>query len=110
MRANLRNGGNGTGRDSLGRFRRGSPGGPGRPAGSPNRTTIDGRVLRREFYESWKRNDGPALLDRLASEDPHAYLKLMVRLLPHGDEDAPPDPEEQFEDMTSLLMSGEAGT
>jgi hypothetical protein len=58
-----------------------------------NRATVDGRILKREILASWRRNNGPGLLDRLAQVDYRAYLKMVVTLVPRHDEPEPVEPE-----------------
>ncbi len=70
------------GRDNAGRFAQGNAGGPGRPSGQENRTTIDLREIRRRVVASWERVGGDDLLDRIARENPREYLKLVLALLP----------------------------
>ncbi len=73
------------GRD--GRFQRGGGGGPGRPAGRPNRGGLDARIIKTHLLDSW-REHGPNAIRRVAEQDPATYLRLIVALLPRDDPDA----------------------
>ena len=93
---------NGELRDEDGRFVQGCSGGPGRPRGRQNKTTVDGRILRARILASFDRNDGDRLLDELAQANPLAYLKLISHYLPRGStvRETPeyPNPESKFDD------------
>ena len=47
-------------------------------------STLDARQLRTAILASWDRVDGGRLIDELAQKDPHAYLKLVVSVLPRN--------------------------
>ncbi|NOT00226.1 MAG: hypothetical protein HOP29_06320 [Phycisphaerales bacterium] len=69
-------------RDGNGRFAAGRKPGPGRPAGSADAATTDTRAIRRAIVASWDRANGPAILDKLAADNPLAYLRLVATILP----------------------------
>ena len=65
-------------RDHLGRFRKGKPGGPGRPYGS--RTKIKAPLgFLRDAVANWERH-GEAALTHLRLTDPVRYFLLMVAI------------------------------
>lgn len=67
-----------------GQFQLGNPGGPGRPPGSPNKISGTLKVSIDEHAEANFR----AVLDRLAVDDPPAYVKFMLAY--YGLQAAPP--------------------
>ncbi|NOT01043.1 MAG: hypothetical protein HOP29_10485 [Phycisphaerales bacterium] len=69
-------------RDGNGRFVAGCRPGPGRPAGTADAVVTDTRAVRRAIVASWDRVNGPAILDRLANDNPLAYLRLVASILP----------------------------
>ena len=71
-------------RRDRGRFTKGTAPGPGRRKGTPNRTTVDLRIIRDEIAESWRRGNGPKLLDQLARDDYPRYLELVCKVLPRA--------------------------
>lgn len=72
---------NGGRRGPDGKFLPGNRSG-GRPKGSPNRTTVDIRVVKREILASWHRIGGRSRLDEWAKANFGDYIKLIARLLP----------------------------
>ncbi len=71
-------------RGAGGRFAAGHCGGPGRPKGAENTSTIDARQLRRRILDCWNRIDGDKLLDEYARDNFGEFLRIVVRLLPAG--------------------------
>ena len=65
-------------RDHRGRFRRGKPGGPGRPYGSLTRINAPLGFLR-DAVANWERY-GEAALTHLIQTDPVRYFLLMVAI------------------------------
>lgn len=65
-------------RDNRGRFRRGKPGGPGRPFGSLTRISAPLGFFR-DAVASWERH-GEAALTQLRQTDPVRYFLLMVAI------------------------------
>jgi len=60
-------------------------GGPGRPLGMPNQTTIDGRVLRGLIWDSWSKVGGVEKLVEFATANDAnyaTYLRLMTAIMP----------------------------
>ena len=47
--------------ETNGRLQPGSPGGPGRPKGAENKSTVDARVLRQRLIDSWDKAGGDRL-------------------------------------------------
>ena len=82
-------------RDEQGRFVPGWPGGPGRPKGTPEQSTTEGRRIKAAILASWDEVDGPSILRQLAHEAPTEYLRLILRCLPRDvrDEFMNDDPE-----------------
>lgn len=72
-----------SGRSRGGKFVKGHGGGPGRPPGSPNQTTVDLRILRKRMAASWDRVGGDKLFDKIAKADPIAYVRFIIALLPN---------------------------
>ena len=72
---------NGQRRGSDGKFLPGNRSG-GRPRGSPNKSTLDIRVVKREILASWHRIGGKSRLDEWAKANFGEYIKLIARLLP----------------------------
>jgi len=72
---------NGGRRGSDGKFLPGNRSG-GRPRGSPNKSTLDIRVVKREILASWHRIGGKSRLDEWAKANFGEYIKLIARLLP----------------------------
>ena len=67
-------------RDQRGRFRKGKPGGPGRPYGS--RTKIKAPLgFLRDAVANWERH-GEAAITHLRLTDPMRYFLLMVAIAP----------------------------
>ena len=62
-------------------FTAGGRGGPGRPKGKPNKTTIDAAALRKRIVESWDRVGGDTILARIAVDSPVDYMRLVVSLI-----------------------------
>ena len=89
MAANPKNGR--SDRNGKGQFKDGHPGGPGRPKGSENKSTVDARALRRAMLESFNELDddgevaGMIALRQLRADNPGTYLKLIASLLPAAD-------------------------
>lgn len=75
-----------TDRTNTGQFAKGNSGGPGRPKGLRNRTTLDARELRRRLIDSWDRVDGDAKLAELAESDFPTYLRTIANQLPKQDD------------------------
>lgn len=71
-------------RSERGRFAKGTPPGPGRRKGTPNRTSADLRVIRDAFGASWVRVNGDAILDQIARDDPARYVELVCKVLPRA--------------------------
>ncbi|NOT01041.1 MAG: hypothetical protein HOP29_10475 [Phycisphaerales bacterium] len=65
-------------RGDNGRFVNGCAAGPGRPVGAPNKAAF----IRDAILDSWTAVDGAALLQRLARDDPRAYLRVVTSVLP----------------------------
>jgi hypothetical protein len=65
-------------RDRNGRFKTGNIGGPGRPSGSRN---AFGSVIVAAIQDDWERH-GPAVLERVRSTSPAAYLRVVASLIP----------------------------
>ncbi|NOT02908.1 MAG: hypothetical protein HOP29_20090 [Phycisphaerales bacterium] len=65
-------------RGDNGRFVNGCAPGPGRPMGVPNKAAF----IRDAILDSWTAIDGAALLQRLARDDPRAYLRVVTSVLP----------------------------
>lgn len=72
-------------RGASGQFAKGNPGGPGRPKGMLNSTTIDAREICRRAVDSWDRVDADAKLDDLAGRDFVSYLRFLSGLLPKNE-------------------------
>ena len=72
-------------RDGDGRFAPGTVPGPGRPAGVPNRTTTDLREIRHAIAGAYYTCGGRELMQRLADENPQAFIKAVVSCLPRED-------------------------
>lgn len=89
MAANPKNGR--SDRNGKGQFKPGHPGGPGRPKGGENKSTVDARALRRSMLESFNELDddgevaGMTALRQLRADNPGTYLKLIASLLPPAD-------------------------
>jgi hypothetical protein len=62
-------------RDSRGRFRKGKPGGPGRPFGSLSRVKAP-LAFFRDVVRNWEQH-GEATLTQLILTDPARYVLLM---------------------------------
>lgn len=60
----------------------GQGGGPGRPQGCVNKTTIDFRRIKQQLAGSYDRVDGDAIFDKLAQEQPAVWCTLIVKCLP----------------------------
>lgn len=71
------------------RFRKGGPGGPGRPKGKPN---LNSRELKDAIATSFRRVGGARYLVKLAQDNPEIYCRLLGRLLPK-ESPAPQRPE-----------------
>jgi len=72
-------------RDASGKFAKGHAGGPGRPAGMPNRCTVDGRIARQRFLDTWEPVGGDAKLVEFATKNDRnyeTYLRVYCGLLP----------------------------
>ena len=75
-------------RNSRGQFVSGASPGPGRPPGRENRSTVDLRLLKRQFFETFAEVNeqgepaGLSALRTLRDTDPKGYLRLIVSLLP----------------------------
>jgi len=65
-------------RDHRGRFRKGKPGGPGRPYGSLTKVKAPLSFLR-DAVADWERH-GEAAISRLRLTDPMRYFLLMVAI------------------------------
>lgn len=65
-------------RDDRGRFRRGKPGGPGRPFGGLTRINAPPDFLR-DVVANWERH-GSAALEQLCLSDPARYFLLMFAI------------------------------
>ena len=57
----------------------------GRTAGVPNRTTTDLRQLRAEIASAYYTCGGREIMERLAAENPQAFIKAVVSCLPKED-------------------------
>ncbi len=77
-------------------------GNPARPKGTPNRSTVDAREVRRRIVESWGRVNGDAQLDRLAVEDFPAYVRTVVGLLPKTD---PPTTHTEWREQAETAIA-----
>lgn len=84
--------------DEHGRFAPGNRASPGRPRGSPNRSTAE---LREAILKALDRAGGAEYLENLARGQPETFIKLLLRLLPvaqsddseHGVRLIDPDPD-----------------
>ena len=65
--------------DEHGRFAPGNRASPGRPRGSPNRSTAE---LREAILKALDRAGGAEYLEQLARGQPETFVKLLLRLLP----------------------------
>jgi hypothetical protein len=85
-------------RDQRGRYLKGIPGGPGRPAGSRNKLTED---FLRDLQADWERH-GKDILSIVRKSSPQIYFQCMVKLAqvhsvelgPTADYERPRTPEE----------------
>jgi hypothetical protein len=69
---------NGNGKDKLGRFLPGRPGGPGRPVGSRNR--LSAKFLS-DLQKVWLKK-GAAALDKVADHNPEILVRVVASILP----------------------------
>lgn len=67
-------------RDRQGKFIKGSPPGPGRPAGSPEKVTKNAREILVKILDNQMEYVGEAL-DRLREKDEGEYVNTIARLL-----------------------------
>jgi hypothetical protein len=72
-------------RTDAGRFAPGNRASPGRPRGSPNRSTSE---LRTAILAALDQAGGIEYLTRLATSDPKVFATLLLRLLPAAPADA----------------------
>ena len=72
-------------RDEGGRFIPGHAPRGGRPRGSPNRSTSE---LKSAVLQALDQAGGAEYLERLARDQPDAFVKLLLRLLPAAPADA----------------------
>ena len=89
-------------RASQGQFKTGNPGGPGRPKGSMNRSTLGASELRRRVIESWDRVDGDDKLDALAEDDFTTYFRIIAPLLPKQD---PPQSYHEWRERVAKMLA-----
>ncbi len=68
-------------RDELGRFKKGKPPGPGRPAGSPEKVTKTAREILNRIMDK-QIPHVEAALDQLRRRDAAEYLNTIAKLLP----------------------------
>ena len=66
-------------RDPGGRFRKGSPGGPGRPKGH------SGAAVRQAIISTFERLGGVEWLSRIAKTDPALFVRLLAQVVPKSD-------------------------
>jgi hypothetical protein len=64
-------------RDERGRYLKGMPGGPGRPAGSRNKLTED---FFADLHAAWQEH-GREAIDRVVAERPEAFLAIVARTI-----------------------------
>ena len=64
-------------RDKRGRYLKGMPGGPGRPAGSRNKLTED---FFADLHAAWQER-GREAIDRVVTERPEAFLAIVARTI-----------------------------
>ena len=69
---------NGNGKDKLGRFLPGRPGGPGRPVGSRNRLS---EKFLADLQRVWLKK-GVAALDKVADPNPEVLVRVVASILP----------------------------
>ena len=60
-------------------FKKGNPGGPGRPKGNPNRLNRD---LKEMILGALKAKNGQKYLEKVAEEDPRTFCAFLGRVLP----------------------------
>ena len=72
-------------RTDAGRFAPGNRASPGRPRGSPNRSTTE---LKSAILQALDQAGGAEYLERLARDQPDTFVKLLLRLLPSVPADA----------------------
>ena len=75
----------GNDRTDAGRFAPGNRASPGRPKGSPNRSTSE---LKSAVLQALDQAGGAEYLERLARDQPDTFVKLLLRLLPAAPADA----------------------
>ena len=63
----------------LTRFKPGHPGGPGRPKGVPNSTTV---TIKQALLKSFSDGNGVEWLKNLMRADAKTYATLLLRLIP----------------------------
>ena len=72
-------------RTESGKFAPGNRASPGRPRGSPNRSTSE---LKSAILQALDQAGGAEYLERLARDQPDTFVKLLLRLLPSVPADA----------------------